>query len=81
VNATATPTRLDPEIDPRVGAAGGSRRHPKNGYDFPGMASDSDWRKTRVHQHTSYYGCVFCGQGFKGPHAVYAHIAKRHPAR
>jgi hypothetical protein len=72
---------IDPEIDPRVAAAGGTRRHPKEGYYFPGMARDSDWRTTRVHKATIYYGCAFCRQGFKGPHAVYTHIAKVHGGR
>jgi hypothetical protein len=80
MNATAT-TRVDPEIDPRVAAAGGTRRRPRDGYEFRGMAASDDWRETRVHKHTSYYGCAFCGQGFKGPHAVYTHIAKVHQRR
>lgn len=79
---SATPVRgVDPRIDPRVAAIGGTRSNPKHGYDFPGMMSDADWRRTRVHRHTSYYGCGICGQQFAGPHAVYTHIAKVHPAR
>jgi hypothetical protein len=72
------PPRTAPLVDPRVARHGGKRRALKSNYDFPGMTSDSDWRKTRVHKATRLYGCVLCGQKFSGPHAVYTHLAKVH---
>jgi hypothetical protein len=73
-------------IDPRIAAAGGSPARPnrtdtRGGYNYSGMASAAHWAQTAVHQATHWYGCAFCGQKFKGPHAVYTHIAKRHPKR
>jgi len=65
-------------VDPRVAAVGGTRRNGKAGYHYPGMARLGDWETTAAHKSTSYYGCFLCGQGFKTPHAVYTHIAKRH---
>jgi len=65
-------------IDPRVAKHGGTRRDAKANYDFPGTLDDATWRRTKVHQHTRYYGCAICGTKFSGPHAVYAHLAKRH---
>jgi hypothetical protein len=65
-------------IDPRVAKRGGYRIDPKANYEFPGMMAASDWRKTEVHKATAYYGCALCGQTFKGPHAVYTHLAKVH---
>ena len=69
-----------PLVDPRVAKHGGTRTDPKANYDFPGMTDASTWRKSRVHQHTQWYGCFRCGQRFKGPHAVYTHLAKVHDA-
>jgi hypothetical protein len=65
-------------IDPRIAKRGGYRTNPKHGYDFPGMAADSDWRKTDVHKATAWYGCALCGTKFTGPHAVYTHLARVH---
>ena len=72
------PPRRGPLVDPRVARHGGTRRDPKSNYQFAGMATDSDWRKTRVHKTTRFYGCFLCGQKFAGPHAVYTHLAKVH---
>lgn len=72
------PPRRAPLVDLRVAKHGGTRRDPKSNYDFPGMASDSDWRKTRIHKATRFYGCFLCGQKFTGPHATYTHVAKVH---
>jgi hypothetical protein len=66
-------------MDARIAAAGGSRTSAKGAYEFPGMAERGSWRKTRVHRHTHFYGCARCGQRFADPHAVYAHLARRHP--
>lgn len=68
-------------VDARIAARGGTRRDAKAAYSYPGMADDRDWRKTAVHAATAWYGCARCGQKFSGPHAVYAHIDKRHPRR
>jgi hypothetical protein len=65
-------------VDPRVARHGGSRRDQKANYDFAGMMDAGSWRRTEVHQHTSFYGCGRCGQKFKTPHAVYTHLAKVH---
>jgi hypothetical protein len=65
-------------IDPRIAAVGGTRTNAKSAYGFPGMVERGNWRKTRVHRHTHFYGCAQCGQRFADPHAVYAHLAKRH---
>ena len=67
-------------VDPRIAATGGTRTNPKKNYEWPGMMRESDWRRTRVHEYTSSYGCAKCGQAFKTPHAVYTHLDKRHPA-
>ena len=69
--------------DPRIAAAGGSARRNDGagGYNYPGMATAAHWAATGVHRATHFYGCAFCGKKFKGPHAVYTHIAKRHPKR
>jgi hypothetical protein len=80
---TAPPTGLKPPrtvdlVDPRVARHGGTRTDPKSNHDFPGMARDSDWRKTRIHKATRFYGCFLCGQKFSGPHATYTHLAKVH---
>lgn len=73
------PTRApEPLVDPRVAKHGGTRTSPKSNYEFPKMMDAATWRRTKVHQHTSYYGCALCGQRFKGPHAVYTHLAKIH---
>jgi hypothetical protein len=72
------PPRTAPLVDPRVAKHGGNRRNPKSNYDFPGMASDSDWRETRIHKATRFYGCFVCGQKFSGPHATYTHLARTH---
>ena len=69
--------RDSPLIDSRVARHGGTRRDSKSNYDFPGMARDSDWRRTRIHK-ASAYGCGLCRQTFSGPHAVYTHLAKVH---
>ncbi len=71
------------EVDPRIAATGGRRRvagDPKSGYEWPGMMAAPDWVKTRVHRHTRVYGCTRCGVAFHTPHAVYAHLARAHPA-
>lgn len=71
----------DPTLDPRIAATGGRRRtfgRAKANYEWLGMMAEADWRKTRVHQHTSYYGCGRCGTRFATPQAVYAHLARRH---
>jgi len=69
-------------IDPRLRAAGAvAIRGGKGGYQFPGMMSASHWARTWVHRLTRQYSCAFCAQGFNGPHAVYTHVAKRHPGR
>jgi hypothetical protein len=65
-------------VDPRVAKHGGTRNSPKSTYRFPGLMDQASWRRTQVHQHTHWYGCSICGQGFAGPHAVYTHLAKRH---
>ena len=65
-------------IDPRIAEVGGHRKSTKDTYDFPGMQDDTTWRRSRVHQSTSYNGCHRCGAKFTGPHAVYVHVAKRH---
>ena len=70
--------RRGPLVDPRVARHGGTRRDRKSNYQFAGMATDCDWRKTRVHKTTRFYGCILCGQKFAGPHAVYTHLAKVH---
>jgi hypothetical protein len=64
-------------IDPRVAKHGGTRRNSKANYDYPGMMDAASWRRTLVHQHTAWYGCL-CGQKFQSPHAVYTHQAKVH---
>jgi hypothetical protein len=72
---------VDLTVDPRVAATGGRRRifgDEKKNYEWPGMASQTDWLRTRVHQHTIYYGCSRCGTKFKTPHAAYSHLAKIH---
>ena len=68
----------NPIVDPRVAKHGGWRTDPKSNYDFPGMQSHRDWRRTRVHKGTRWYGCALCGQKFSGPHAVVAHLARIH---
>jgi hypothetical protein len=70
--------RKAPLVDPRVAKHGGTRRDRKSNYQFAGMATDWDWRKTKVHKSVSVYGCFLCGQKFAGPHAVYCHLAKVH---
>lgn len=65
-------------VDPRVAAKGGTRRDPKSGFDYPGMMSERHWRVTPAHQHTHSYGCAWCSVKFKGPHALYTHLAKVH---
>jgi hypothetical protein len=65
-------------VDPRIAAVGGTRKRAKAEYDYRGMVPWTDWRKTRVHEHTSAYACFHCGQTFATPHAVYTHLAKRH---
>ena len=72
------PPRRAPLVDPRVARHGGTRRDPRSNYDFEGIASDSDWRKTRIHKATRFYGCFLCGREFTGPHAAYTHLAKVH---
>jgi hypothetical protein len=74
----STSTTSPALIDPRVAAKGGTRKIPKAHYEFPGMADRRSWEATRVHKHTSLYGCALCGQRFNYPQAVYAHLAKRH---
>ena len=71
-------TAPERELDPRIARHGGTRRNPKSNYNFPGMASDRDWRKTAVHKSALSYGCALCSQRFAGPHAVYTHLAKVH---
>ena len=74
----------DLDLDPRIAATGGRRRSPrdpKSGYEWPGMMAWPDWRRTRVHRHTAYCGCAKCGVRFSSPQAVYAHLAKVHPAK
>ena len=71
------PPRTASLVDPRVARHGGTRTNLKSNYDFPGMASDSDWRKRRIHKASSY-SCTLCGQRFSGPHATYTHLAKVH---
>jgi hypothetical protein len=71
------------DVDPRIAATGGYRRNPrdpKSNYEWPGMVSLPNWRLTRVHEHTAYYGCAKCGARFGSPQAVYAHLARAHPA-
>jgi hypothetical protein len=75
---SAVPLRTAPLVDPRVATHGGTRTNPRSNYDFEGMARDSDWRKTRIHKATRFYGCFLCGQKFSGPHATYTHLAKVH---
>lgn len=75
-----TPRRT-PLVDPRVAKHGGTRRDRKSNYQFAGMATDWDWRKTKVHKTTRFYGCALCGTKFAGPHAVYTHLAKVHDRR
>jgi hypothetical protein len=73
----------DPTVDPRVAATGGRRERwgdPKSPYIWPGMAREADWRRTDVHK-VSRYSCARCGKRFGSPAAVYAHLAKVHPAR
>lgn len=65
-------------VDPRVAERGGVRKNPKHTYNFPGMLDDANWRRTRAHKHTPWYGCSLCGLKFTGPHAVYTHLAKVH---
>lgn len=73
------PMSLTKEVDPRITASGGRRRYDETtNYEWPGMMSQPNWQQTKVHQHTSYYGCAVCGQPYKTPHAVYTHLAKRH---
>jgi hypothetical protein len=81
--AVVTRDRDQLQTDPRIAAAGGSARRNDGagGYNYPGMATAAHWAETRVHGATHCYGCVFCGKKFKGPHAVYTHIAKRHAKR
>jgi hypothetical protein len=67
-------------IDPRIAQRGGSRAHSKDQYHFEGMMERKSWERTRVHKHTSGYGCHRCGTWFSSPHAVYAHLARRHDA-
>jgi len=74
------------EIDPRIAAAGGTFARPNRddsagGYNYPGMASASHWAATDVGKVTTYYGCAFCRQKFRGPHAVYTHVALLHPSK
>ena len=78
--ATAEAVQAPPQnpVDPRVAKLGGTRRNAKANYDFPGMIDAASWRRAEVHKHTSWYGCLWCGQGFAGPHAVYTHLAKVH---
>ena len=71
------------ELEPRIAAAGGVPVYPRRddtagGYTYPGMARPRDWATTDVAKATHFYSCAFCGQRFKGPHAVYTHIALRH---
>ena len=72
-------------IDPRIAAAGGTYAQPNQpgsgGYNYPGMATASHWAATQVGKVTDYYGCAFCGQKFRGPHAFYTHAAKVHPSK
>lgn len=71
-------------IDPRIAAAGGTPQggdDGRHGYNYPGMMSARHWAATKVHGATTYYGCAWCNQKFKGPHAVYTHIAKVHPSK
>ena len=78
------PNTSELELDPRIAATGGRRRvptDPKSNYEWPGMTPWPDWRRTRVHRHTAYYGCAKCGARFSSPHAVYTHLAKVHPQR
>jgi hypothetical protein len=72
------PREEAPLVDPRVAKRGGTRKDRKSNYDYPGMASDGDWRETEVHRHTRWYGCALCGLKVSGPHAVYTHLAKVH---
>lgn len=65
-------------VDGRVAKHGGTRRSPKDNYDFPAMVDDTTWRRSRVHRSTSHYSCALCGTKFSGPHAVYTHLAKIH---
>jgi len=71
------------DLDPRIAATGGRRRNPpdpKSEYTWAGMMAWADWRRTQVHRHTRAYGCAKCGAAFGSPNAVYAHLAKAHPA-
>jgi hypothetical protein len=76
MNAPVSPTHA--LVDPRVAKVGGTRRSPKANYDFPAMVDAASWRRTEIHRFTRWYGCAFCSQTFKGPHAVYTHLAKCH---
>jgi hypothetical protein len=51
----------------------------KRSRTYPGMVDKGSWRRSNVHRHTRFYGCWFCGVGFRDPTAVYTHIDKRHP--
>lgn len=78
------PKTYDLDLDARIEASGGRRRvarDPKSNYEWPGMMAWPDWSRTRVHRHTAYYGCAKCGARFSSPQAVYAHLAKLHPAK
>jgi hypothetical protein len=81
--AAAEPRRAPPQklVDPRVAKLGGHRRSPKSNYEFPGMMDEASWRRTEVHRHTHWYGGGLCGVKLRSPHAVYTHLAKRHPER
>jgi hypothetical protein len=80
--AAGADATVDPTVDPRIAATGGRRRifgDPKSCYTWPGMTDAVAWARSDVHKHTSYYGCAWCGQGFRSPNAVYTHIDKVHP--
>jgi hypothetical protein len=84
VRVTGQPVTHRTEVDERIAATGGYRRvpgDPRSNYEWPGMVALPNWRQTRVHKHTRYYACAKCGARFGSPHAVYAHLAKIHPAR
>jgi hypothetical protein len=80
MSATVDAASAGPEglIDPRVAKHGGTRRGAKSSYHFAGMMDEASWRRTDVHKHTHWFGCGLCGRRFKGPHAVYTHMAKIH---
>jgi hypothetical protein len=75
-DALAAPEPPEP-VDARVARRGGHRTDPKRAYSWPGQLDDRDWRRTRVHAATAYYGCI-CGTRFTSPTAYYTHAAKVH---